>query len=182
MCSVWCASCVVCNVQCAVCSVQCAVCSVQCVVCSNSVAHTVEESVQCAVDLDEAQMVRRQVLAGDRAWHTPPITATNGRALYCTYMHYIVLELQLSTHEQSTLQWLVGRDSGEELGRKAKDANGDTGSVEQLAKDQTLQPLHWPVSTEHWPVLNKERKGGLNFNGDAGAQLWSCAQGRSCME
>ena len=98
--------------------------------------------------LDAAEMVRRQVLAGDRAWHTPPLTATNGRALYCTnmhyialyctymhyialyctYMHYIVLELQLSKRVQSTLQWLVGRDSGEELGRAAKDANGDTGS------------------------------------------------------
>ena len=130
--------------------------------------------------LAAAEMVRRQVLAGDRAWHTPPLTATNGRALYCSNMHYIVLELQLSKRVQSTLQWLVGRDSGEELGRAAKDANGDTGSqlVGVLSSPRTK---HFSLcigqcpSTEHWPVLNKERKRGLNFNGDDGAQLWSCA-------
>ena len=148
--------------------------------------------------LDAAEMVRRQVLAGDRAWHTPPLTATNGRALYCsnmhyialycTYMHYIVLELQLSKRVQSTLQCLVGRDSGEELGRAAKDANGDTGSQLVGVLSSSPRTKHFSLcigqcpSTEHWPVLNKERKGGLNFNGDDGAQLWNCAQGRSCME
>ena len=120
---------------------------------------------------------------------------------------------------QSTHWWLVWRDSGEEVQRKAKGckwrhrksagwkcwvlsilpstkhfslcplssvhwalasfirrknlsrgkrlwwrkANGDTGSqlvgvlsVEHLAKHQPLQPLHWPVSIEHWSVFRKK--------------------------
>ena len=91
--------CEVCSVQCAVCSVQFAVAvwySVQCALCSVA---------ECAVVLYSAQMVRRQVLAGDRAWHTLPITATIGCALYRTCTHYT--SLYCTYHDDSNWSLLL---------------------------------------------------------------------------
>ena len=64
------------SVQCKVCSVQVPVCSVNCASyggqCAVCVQCAVSSLAEYAVVLYSAQMVGRQVLAGDRAWHTPP--------------------------------------------------------------------------------------------------------------
>ena len=138
---------------------------------------------------------RRQVLAAHRGWQTPPIAATNGRTLYPhmyphvskLYPHAALGSTEGVPHMCTVKGQGTELQNSEELRNRAKYAFGACWtqsvaqwthrkpSVEEVAKDQTLQPVTsifafctqptncgWRCS-ELWKGRSKLLYGGARF-------------------